>query len=198
MDRPIFITIVYYLRPMKTLSLLTALLSSALLLNAAKTTNSVHDIPLNTIDLKETSLKAYDGKVVLVVNVASQCGLTPQYRSLEKVYRQYKDKGLVVVGFPCNDFGKQEPGTLEEIKNFCSSRYDVTFPMMDKVKVKSGPGQHALYSALTGENGAFPGNVKWNFGKFLIGKDGVPLHRFEPSEKPDGKKIIAAIEKALK
>jgi len=180
----------------KTLLAIFAL--TPFLLSAAKTTQSVHDIPLKTIDLKETSLKEYRGKVVLIVSVASECGLTPQYKSLEKVYRQYKDKGLVVLGFPCNDFGKQEPGTLEEIKNFCTSRYDVTFPMMDKVKVKSGSGQHPLYSALTGKNGAFPGNVKWNFGKFLIGKDGVPLRRFEPRETPDSPKVIGAIESALK
>ena len=177
--------------------ILIALLFIPLALSAAKTTNSVHGIKIKTIDGESTSFKAYDGKVVLVVNVASKCGLTPQYKSLEKVYRQYKDKGLVVLGIPCNEFGGQEPGTLEEIKAFCSDRYDVSFPMTEKVKVKGGKGQHPLYSALTGKNGAFPGNVKWNFGKFLIGKDGVPLHRFEPGEKPDGGKITKAIETAL-
>ena len=178
-------------------TLLLAIILAPFALSAAKTTDSVHGIKFKTIDGEATSMKAYDGKVVLVVNVASKCGLTRQYKNLEKVYRQYKDKGLVVVGFPCNDFGGQEPGTLEEIKAFCSERYDVSFPMTEKVKVKSGKGQHPLYSALTGKNGAFPGNVKWNFGKFLIGKDGVPLHRFEPGENPDGGKITKAIEAAL-
>jgi glutathione peroxidase len=176
-------------------TLLLALLLAPLATFAAEN-KSVKDIPFKTIDGEKTSLKAYDGKVVLVVNVASKCGLTPQYKDLESVYRKYKDKGLVIVGFPCNDFGRQEPGTLEEIKAFCKDRYDVSFPMMEKVKVK-GDGQHPLYAALTGKEGAFPGNVKWNFGKFLIGKDGVPLQRFEPGEKPDSGKVTKAIEAAL-
>jgi glutathione peroxidase len=178
-------------------TLLLPLLLAPLALAMAKPSSSVHGIQFKTIDGEATSMKAYEGKVVLVVNVASKCGLTGQYRNLEKVYRQYKDKGLVVVGFPCNDFGGQEPGTLEEIKKFCTGRYNVSFPMTEKVKVKSGKGQHPLYAALTGDGGAFPGNVKWNFGKFLIGKDGVPLRRFEPTEKPDSAKVTKAIEAAL-
>lgn len=157
---------------------------------------SLLEIPVRDIDGKETSLKAYQGKVLLVVNVASQCGLTPQYNGLQALYDKYKDKGLVVLGFPCNDFGAQEPGTNEEIKFFCTSEYKVTFPMFDKVHVK-GAKQHPLYAALTGKDGAFPGDVKWNFGKFLIGRDGKPLHRFEPGTEPDDSTLLQAVENAL-
>lgn len=158
---------------------------------------SLHDVTIVTIDGKKTSLGAYEGKVLLLVNVASRCGLTPQYKELEALHRKYKDKGFAVLGFPCNDFGRQEPGTNEEIKAFCSTRFDVTFPMFDKLVVKAGPEQHELYARLTGKEGAFPGNVKWNFGKFLIAPDGSPLARFEPREKPDSQKITTAIEKSL-
>jgi glutathione peroxidase len=154
-------------------------------------------IPFKTIEGKDASLADYKGKVVLVVNTASKCGLTPQYEALEAVYKKYQDKGFVIVGFPCNDFAGQEPGTLEEIQKFCKGTYDITFPLMDKIHVK-GPEQHPLYAALSGEKGAFPGDVKWNFGKFLIGKDGKPLARFEPPQKPDSPEVITAIEEALK
>ena len=153
-------------------------------------------IPFKTITGKETSLADYKGKVVLVVNTASKCGLTPQYEALEKIYDEYRKKDFVILAFPCNDFGGQEPGTEKEIRNFCKDTYDVSFPLMEKVHVK-GEQQHPLYAALTGENGAFPGDVKWNFGKFLIGKDGKPLARFEPQAKPDSPEVTAAIEKAL-
>lgn len=162
----------------------------------AADTKSVSDIPLKDIEGKTTSLKAFEGKVVLLVNVASHCGNTPQYAGLQSLYDQYKDKGLVVVGVPCNDFGAQEPGSNDEIKTFCTTKYKVTFPMMDKVHVK-GPEQHPLYSALTGKTGAFPGDVKWNFGKFLIGRDGKPLKRIEPSTKPNDAQVVKAIESAL-
>lgn len=182
---------------MKAIPLLLTSLFCAVGLTAAKSA-SLHDIALKDIDGKSTSLKAYAGKVVLMVNVASECGLTRQYNSLEATYRKYKDEGFVVLGFPCNEFGGQEPGSNADIKAFCTGRYNVTFPMMDKIKVKSGKGQHPLYAALTGKDGAFPGNVKWNFGKFLIGRDGKPLHRFEPGTKPDSSKVVSAIEAALK
>ena len=182
---------------MKKLLVLLYLIAAAGLFGAKKS-GSLQSIPLKDIDGKSTSLKAYDGKVVLVVNVASKCGLTPQYRGLETAYRKYKGQGFVILAFPCNEFGGQEPGTNAEIKEFCSGRYDVTFPLMDKLQVKSGPKQHALYKALTGKGGAFPGNVKWNFGKFLIGRDGKPLKRFEPGQKPNDAKVVAAIEAALK
>jgi len=154
------------------------------------------DIPLKDINKKDTTLKAYEGKVLLVVNVASKCGLTPQYNALEATHRKYKDQGFAVLGFPCNDFGGQEPGTNEEIKQFCSTKYAVSFPLFDKLHVKGGE-QHALYAALTGKGAVFPGDVKWNFGKFLIGRDGKVLKRFEPSVKPDSKEMTEAIEAAL-
>ncbi len=158
--------------------------------------SSLHDVKVKDIDGKDTSLKAYEGKVVLIVNVASQCGLTPQYKGLQALHEKYKDKGLVVLGFPCNDFGAQEPGTTTEIKEFCSTKYKVTFPMFDKLHVK-GDGQHELYRRLTGKDGAFPGDVKWNFGKFLVGADGQPLQRFEPKTTPDDPELVKAVEAAL-
>ncbi len=153
-------------------------------------------IPFKTIAGKDSSLAAYKGRVVLVVNTASKCGLTPQYEGLEALQKKYGGKDFTVIGFPCNDFGAQEPGTTEEIQEFCKTTYSVTFPLMEKIHVK-GAEQHLLYAALTGKDGAFPGDVKWNFGKFLIGKDGKALARFEPKETPDSPGLVAAIEKAL-
>jgi glutathione peroxidase len=153
-------------------------------------------IPFDDSSGKKTSLEAYKGKVVLIVNVASKCGLTPQYAALESLYQKYQSDGLVVIGFPCNDFGNQEPGSIEEIQTFCKTQYDVSFPMMGKIHVK-GPEQHPLYEALTGKQGAFPGDVRWNFGKFLIGRDGKPVARFEPTTKPDSEPLTEAITKAL-
>ncbi len=150
-------------------------------------------IPLKDIDGKDTSLAAYKSKVLLVVNVASQCGYTAQYEGLEALYGKFKDRGLVVLGFPCNDFGAQEPGSEAEIKQFCSSRFSVSFPMFSKLHVK-GPEQHPLYAALT--SGGAP--VKWNFGKFLIGKEGQIIARYDSGTEPDDAKLLAAIETALK
>ena len=133
---------------------------------------------------------------MLIVNVASFCGLTPQYGDLEKLHETYSPKGLVVLGVPCNDFGAQEPGTHEEIKRFCSEKYDVTFPLFAKLHVK-GNEQHLLYAALSGKGSPFPGDIKWNFGKFLIGKDGKIVKRFEPQTKPDAPEVIEAVEAAL-
>ena len=160
------------------------------------TAADLSSIPFEDIKGKETSLKDFKGKVVLIVNTASKCGNTPQYTPLEALYAKYKDKGLVVLGFPCNDFAGQEPGSAEEIQEFCKTKYSVTFPMMEKVHVK-GAEQHPLYAALTGEKGAFPGDVKWNFGKFLIGKDVKPIARFEPKTAPDNAEVVSAVEKAL-
>lgn len=157
---------------------------------------SIYEIALKDIDKKDTSLKSFKGKVLLVVNVASQCGLTPQYKALEKMHQQYKAKGFAVLGFPCNDFGAQEPGTNEEIKQFCSSKYNVTFPIFDKLSVK-GPEQHPLYQLLAGKDAKFAGDVKWNFGKFLVGKNGEVLRRFEPRTAPDDPEVVKAIEEAL-
>ena len=173
---------------------LAPLLSLAALVSAHAAELST--IPFKTITGQETSLAAYKGKVVLVVNTASKCGLTKQYVALEALHKKYADKGFAVIGFPCNDFGNQEPGTADEIVEFCKTKFSVSFPLMEKIHVK-GPEQHPLYIALTGKDGAFPGDVKWNFGKFLIGKDGKPLARFEPKEKPDSQAIADAIEKAL-
>lgn len=153
-------------------------------------------IPFKTITGKDSSLAAYKGKVVLIVNTASKCGLTPQYEALEALQKKYESKGFTVLGFPCNDFGNQEPGTADEIQQFCKTKYAVSFPLMEKIHVK-GPEQHPLYAALSGKDGAFPGDVKWNFGKFLIGKDGKAIARFEPKQTPDSPEITAAIEKAL-
>jgi len=158
--------------------------------------SKLQTIPVKDINGKETSLKAYDGKVLLVVNVASKCGYTPQYKALEKVYEKYRDQGLVVLGFPCNDFGSQEPGTNEEIKQFCSANYNVTFPLFDKIHVK-GPEQHPLYTALSGKDSPYPGDVKWNFGKFLVGRDGKILKRFDSATKPESPELTQAIESAL-
>ena len=171
--------------------------TGAACLTVAAGAASLYDIPYQDIDGKASSLKAYQGKVVLVVNVASQCGYTRQYQPLEALYRKYKDQGLVIVGFPCNEFGGQEPGTGEEIKAFCTSKFAVTFPLSEKIKVKSGSEQHALYAALTGPEAKFPGNVRWNFTKFLIGRDGAVLARFEPKDEPDSERMVKAIEAAL-
>jgi glutathione peroxidase len=177
---------------MKMSVIIAVLLSAGSLMAETK----LQDISLKDIEGKSTSLKKYDGKVLLVVNVASQCGLTPQYKALEAVQQKYKDKGFTVLGFPCNDFGSQEPGTNEEIKEFCTSKYNVSFPMFDKLHVK-GPEQHPLYTALSGKESPFPGDVKWNFGKFLIGRDGRIIKRFEPKVTPDSPEVTQAIEAAI-
>lgn len=164
--------------------------------SAMAATQNLYDIPLKDIDGKPTSLRAQAGKVLLIVNVASKCGYTPQYEGLESIYRKYQAQGLVVLGFPCNDFGSQEPGTNDEIKSFCSSNYDVTFPLFDKLHVK-GAKQHPLYTVLAGKESPFPGDVKWNFGKFLVSREGLIIGRFESGDRPDSDKVTGAIEKAL-
>ena len=154
---------------------------------------SVYEYTMNTIDGKPAPLSDYKGKVVLFVNVASKCGYTPQYKGLEALYRKYKDQGFVIVGVPANNFGAQEPGTNEEIKTFCSRNYDVTFPMTSKVSVKGGDIT-PLYTYLTQTGG----DVKWNFTKFLVGKNGQVVQRFEPAVTPDSPELNKAIEGALK
>lgn len=156
--------------------------------------NNIYEFNMNSIDGRPVSLSEYKGKAVLLVNVASRCGYTPQYAGLEKLYHKYKDQGLVIVGVPANNFGGQEPGSNAEIKTFCSRTYGVTFPMMAKVSVK-GADQDPLYQYLTSAMG---GDVKWNFTKFLVGKDGKPVARFEPKVTPDDPELAAAIEKALR
>lgn len=176
---------------MKALALLAVLALPAMAADAP-----IYSVPLKDIDGKDTSLKAYEGKVILAVNVASHCGNTPQYDKLQAIYDKLKGQGLVVVGFPCNDFGAQEPGSNEEVKEFCTKKYQVSFPMMDKIHVK-GPQQHALYKELSGPSSPFPGDVKWNFGKFLIGRDGKVAARFEPGAQPDAPAVTKAIEAEL-
>jgi glutathione peroxidase len=174
----------------------TAIVALSLSMTAALHAQDLQAIPLKDIDGKETSLKAYAGKAILVVNVASKCGFTPQYTGLEALWKKYQAAGLVVLGFPSNDFGGQEPGTNAEIKAFCTSKFEVSFPMMDKVKV-TGAEQHPLYAALTGSTSPVPGPVKWNFGKFLIGRDGKILARFDSKVTPDSAELAKAIDAAL-
>ena len=157
---------------------------------------STLDIPLKNIDGKATSLKAHQGKVMLVVNVASECGLTRQYKQLQAVHSKYSKKGFTVLGFPCNQFGKQEPGSELEIKKFCSDNYSVTFPLHSKIEV-NGKGAHPLYKKLKKESGGSD-KISWNFEKFLLDGNGEVIKRFSPRTKPDAPEVIAAIESALK
>jgi glutathione peroxidase len=180
---------------MKIIVILIAVLCAAQMVLAQKE-SSLQSIPMRDINGNIVSLKDYAGKVVLLVNVASKCGNTPQYAGLESLYEKYKDKGLVVIGVPSNDFAGQEPGTSEEIKTFCTVNYGVTFPLMAKVHVK-GQNKCPLYAALTGSDAPFPGEVKWNFGKFLLDRKGQVIKRFEPSVKPETPEVVAAIEAAL-
>ena len=179
-------------------------------------TQALADIPLKSFRADDASLADYAGKVALVVNVASKCGLTPQYEGLEALYRTYRDKGFVVLGFPANDFGAQEPGTNEEIVSFCTTNFAVDFPMFEKMTVV-GPDKHPLYAALTtaapvarGDAAGFRERLKgygmtpnpepevlWNFEKFLIGKDGAVIARFAPTTTPDDPELVGAIEAAL-
>jgi glutathione peroxidase len=164
---------------------------------AARAT-SIYDFTMKSIDGQPVSLKNYSGKVVLLVNVASRCGFTPQYAGLEALYEKYKDRGLVIVGIPANNFGSQEPGTNEEIKKFCSSKYNVTFPMMAKVSVL-GEDKTPLYQFLTdkSQDPQFGGDIKWNFTKFLFDRKGNLLARFEPNVTPDSPEVQTAVESAL-
>ena len=157
---------------------------------------TAYDFSAKTITGSEQSLKDYAGKVTLVVNVASKCGFTPQYKGLEAIHKQYSDKGFAVLGFPCDQFGHQEPGNEDEIRNFCSLSYDVSFPMFSKVDV-NGDGAHPLYQWLKKEKPGLLGigAVKWNFTKFLIGRDGRVVKRYAPTAKPESieKDIVAAL-----
>ena len=159
---------------------------------------SVHDFTLNTLDGQPKALADYSGQVLLLVNVASQCGLTPQYSGLEALHEALAPRGFAVLGFPCNQFGAQEPGTAEEIKTFCSTRYGVTFPMFEKLEV-NGAGRAPLYTHLTQAPTApdGPGDISWNFAKFLVGKDGRVLARFSPRTPPEAPELRAAIDAAL-
>lgn len=165
----------------------------------AASSESVYNFTLKSIDHQPISLSSYHGKVLLLVNVASKCGYTPQYAALESLYKKYEGQGLVIVGIPANNFMSQEPGTDAEIKSFCTNKYDVTFPMMSKVSVK-GDDQAPLYAFLTDKSTdpKFGGEIKWNFTKFLFDRNGNPVARFEPAVKPDSPEVTAAVEAALK
>jgi len=166
---------------------------------APMTEQSVLDFTMKSIDGNDVPLSSYKGKVLLIVNVASRCGNTKQYHGLQKLYETYRDKGLVVLGFPANNFMGQEPGTNAEIKEFCSTKFGVTFPMFSKISVK-GDDQHPLYRFLTSEatNPKFSGSVKWNFQKYLVGRNGEVIAKFSPGDEPMSGQIVEAIEAALK
>jgi len=171
---------------------LVLLLSFTLPATERKVPMSLHDITLNALDGTPQALASYKGKVVLAVNVASECGFTPQYAGLQKLYEDYQGRGLVVLGFPCNQFGGQEPGTAAQIGAFCQKNYGVTFPLFQKLDVK-GPSQAPLYQFLTAKHG----EPAWNFHKYLVGKDGRVIRSFNSRVAPDGAELQAAIEAAL-
>lgn len=156
--------------------------------------SSFHDFRIKTIQGQDQSLKDFKGQAVLVVNVASECGLTPQYAGLEKLYREFKDRSFVVLGLPCNQFGAQEPGNEAQIRQFCSANYDVTFPLSSKIEV-NGTGAHPLYQWLKSETGG--ADIQWNFEKFLIGKDGRIVKRYSPKTVPEDKQLRADVQAAL-
>jgi glutathione peroxidase len=159
---------------------------------------SLYDTKIAGLDGEPDQLSAQKGNVTLMVNVASQCGLTPQYAGLQKLYDQFRDRGFAVLGFPCNQFGAQEPGTSDEIKTFCETSYGVTFPMFEKIEV-NGDGRHPLYTELTETADAegHTGDIRWNFEKFLVSRDGEVLARFSPLTEPEAPEIVGAIEHAL-
>ncbi len=181
---------------LKTLVMVAAGITATAQIHSAA---SIYDYKLMSIDLEPVSLSQFKGKVVMLVNVASRCGYTPQYAGLEALYRTYKDQGFVIIGIPANNFGQQEPGTNSEIKTFCQRKYDVTFPMMAKVSV-AGNDIAPLYEYLTDKsvNPNTGGAIKWNFTKFLISKDGKILARFEPDVTPEDPGLVGAVERALK
>lgn len=164
--------------------------------NAVDKSVDIEHIKFETITGDTVDLADYPGKAILVVNVASKCGNTPQYAGLEELYQKYADSGLVIIGFPANNFGGQEPGTNEEILQFCTTKFDVTFPMMSKISVK-GKSKHPLYVELT-ENSNKPGEITWNFTKFLLDSKGNVVARFDPKTKPESEEVVGAIEKLLK
>ena len=159
-------------------------------------TLDVADIPLKTIRGDDATLADYAGKVLLIVNVASKCGLTPQYEGLEKLYRDYRDQGLVVLGFPANDFAGQEPGSNDEIATFCTTNFGVDFPMFEKITVK-GPDKHPLYAGLIVESDTPDAEIAWNFEKFLVSRDGHVVRCFSPRTEPNDPELIAALEAML-
>jgi glutathione peroxidase len=164
--------------------------------SGVKMNNTINDISVKDMNGKEINLSDYNGKVLLIVNVASECGYTPQYEGLENIYKKYKDKGFEILAFPCNDFGGQEPGTNEEIKNFCASKYSVTFKLFDKIKVL-GDEKCSLYKRLTNNDITEKSDIGWNFEKFLIDRKGNIIARFKSPVKPESNELTSAIEKVL-
>jgi glutathione peroxidase len=160
-------------------------------------TDNINDITVLDMNGKEVKLSSYNGKVLLIVNVASECGNTPQYAGLEDIYKEFQSQGFEILAFPCNDFGGQEPGTNEEIETFCTTNYGVTFPLFDKVKIL-GPDKSPLYAVLTDNSVTGKGDVKWNFEKFLISKDGKIVERFGNKVQPTSDEVITAIKEQLK
>jgi len=159
-------------------------------------TLDIADIPLKTINGVDATLGDYAGKVLLIVNVASKCGLTPQYEGLKKLYSDYRDDGLVVLGFPANDFAGQEPGSNEDIVTFCTTNFGIDFPMFEKITVK-GPGTHPLYAALIAQSDTPEAEISWNFEKFLVSRDGHVVRRFSPRTEPNDPELVAAIKATL-
>ena len=159
---------------------------------------TLYSLPITTIDGRAATLEPYHGQVILIVNVASKCGFTPQYAGLEALYRRHRERGLAVLGFPCDQFGHQEPGTHDEIRQFCSLAYDVTFPMFAKIDV-NGPNEHPIYSVLKAQAPGLLGTaaVKWNFTKFLVGRDGTVLARYSPRDTPEDIEVDATFVTAL-
>ncbi len=179
--------------------ILTALVSlfAAVKYNGGDRKDNINDITVKDMDGNIVNLSDYNGKVLMIVNVASECGYTPQYEDLETIYKKYEDEGFEILAFPCNDFGGQEPGSNEEIKQFCTTNYGVTFKLFDKVKIL-GDEKCALYERLTNNDVTKKSDIKWNFEKFIISKEGKIVARFKSKVKPTDEKIISVIEKELK
>ena len=179
-----------------SIAAILAITSTTMMTSPEPAPKSLYDFTMATIEGKSLKLDKYKGKVVLIVNVASKCGLTPQYKGLEELYKENKAKGLVVLGFPANNFGGQEPGSNEEISEFCARNYGVSFPMFSKISVK-GSDRAELYNWLVSSSDRPNDEIEWNFAKFLVGKDGKLIKRFGPQEKPESPALKAAITKAL-
>ena len=183
---------------MKNAALTMSLLIAGLLAGHADSGDSIYDFTVNDIDGNEVSLESYRGKVILIVNVASKCGFTPQYEGLQSLYEKYRDRGFVVIGFPANNFLGQEPGTDQEIKDFCTLNFGVSFPMFSKISVK-GKDIHPLYRYLTNKktNPEFGGSIKWNFTKFLVDREGKIVARFQSKQNPESSTVVEALESLL-
>jgi glutathione peroxidase-family protein len=187
------------MRTLLAIGMVIGLMGTGVCVHGETAMTNIYGFTMQDIDGKDVSLSAFKGKVLLLVNVASKCGFTGQYAGLERLYKMYKDQGLVILGFPANNFLGQEPGTETEIKSFCTLTYGVTFPMFAKISVK-GKDIHPLYAFLTSKetNPAFGGAISWNFNKFLVGRDGAIVGRFGSRTKPDDKELVTAVEQRLK